>query len=137
MHINSRRRARTGLRNERVATKIDDLRYRDRRGRRASTGSCHPDVILLDEYRDDLVGRLRAAELPGDADLDLLAQEPDQLRAQGQGGDDRVVCAVGPRGGGSAWACPHDAADLRRWPAAMSPVCRTPATGRDNLNDRS
>jgi len=67
----------------------------------------------------------------------LLAQEPDQLRAQGQGGDDRVVCAVGPRGGGSAWACPHDAADLRRWPAAMSPVCRTPATGRDNLDDRS
>jgi hypothetical protein len=42
---------------------------------------------------------LRATELPGDADLDLLAQQADQLRAQGQGADDRVVCAVGPRGG--------------------------------------
>ena len=32
-------------------------------------------------------------------------------------------------GGGSGWACPHDAADLRRWPAAMSAVWCTPDHG--------
>jgi hypothetical protein len=98
------------------------------RGRRASTASCHPDVILLDEYRDDLVGHLRVTELPGDADLDLLAQEPDQLRAQGHGGDDRVVRAVGPRGGDRRVELQDPRRDA---PRELWPKPRTAGTGPD------